>query len=128
MRRYLLIDDDEIITKIHPIIIGKVDKDCQVEICSNGVEAIEYLENISSQNGMPPDYIFLDINMPIMSGFDFLEKLSGEIKAFLKDSKIILLSSSIDPRDSAKASKFENILEFAPKPLTIAYLNKLLSI
>jgi two-component SAPR family response regulator len=128
MRNYLLIDDDEIINKIHPIIIGKVDKDCCVEICSNAVEAIEYLNQLLAQGGTPPNFIFLDINMPIMSGFEFLEKLSDEIKSFLKESKIILLSSSIDPADKVNASKFENILEFAPKPLTVPYLNNLLSL
>lgn len=128
MNRYLLIDDDDIITKIHPVIIRRVDKECDIEICVSGVEAIDYLNALLEAKEAAPDYIFLDINMPVMSGFEFMESLSPELTNFISKSKIILLSSSVDPRDIEKAANYKTIIEFAPKPLTIEYIQNLLSV
>lgn len=127
MNRYLLIDDDDIITKIHPVIISRVDKECEIEICVSGVQAIDYLIALHEAKEPAPDYIFLDINMPVMSGFEFIDALSPPLTNFISNSKIILLSSSIDPRDIEKAAIYKTIVEFAPKPLTIAYIKNLLS-
>lgn len=128
MNRYLLIDDDDIITKIHPVIIRRVDKECDIDICVSGVQAIDYLTELLSINAPAPDYIFLDINMPVMSGFELIEALSPQLSNFISKSKIILLSSSVDPRDIEKAANYPTIIEFAPKPLTVDYLQKLLTI
>ncbi len=127
MNRYLLIDDDDIITKIHPVIIRRVDKECEIEICVSGVQAIDYLNALQEANETAPDYIFLDINMPVMTGFEFMEALSQSLTDFISNSKIILLSSSVDPRDIEKAANYKTIIEFAPKPLTIDYIQNLLS-
>lgn len=128
MNRYLLIDDDDIITKIHPVIIRRVDKECDIEICVSGMEAIDYLTALNEANETAPDYIFLDINMPVMTGFEFMEALTPQLTDFISSSKIILLSSSVDPRDVEKAAIYKTIIEFAPKPLTIDYIQNLLSL
>jgi CheY-like chemotaxis protein len=66
--------------------------------------------------------------MPVMSGFELIEALSPQLSNFISKSKIILLSSSVDPRDIEKAANYPTIIEFAPKPLTVDYLQKLLTI
>lgn len=122
MNRYLLIDDDEIITKIHPVIIRRVDPNCSIDICSTGLEALDFLNHMKETGGPPPDYIFLDINMPVMSGFELLDVLSNEMIDYLNKTNIILLSSSIDPGDVNKSRNYKFVKEFASKPLSIDYL------
>lgn len=126
MNRYLLIDDDDIITKIHPVIIRRVDPDCLIDICSTGPEAHDFLTQLKDAGSPPPDYIFLDINMPLMSGFELIDRLTEDMSRYLNNSSIILLSSSIDPGDVEKASNYSIVKEFASKPLSIDYLTKLL--
>jgi len=127
MNRYLLIDDDDIITKIHPVIIRRVDPDCQIDVCATGPEALDFLTQLKSAGDPPPNYIFLDINMPLMSGFELLDQFPDELKEYLNNSKIILLSSSIDPGDVNKARNYKNVKEFASKPLSMDYLNNLIN-
>lgn len=128
MRRYLLIDDDDIISVIHPIIIKRVDPNADIELMREGTEALDYLRKLKEEGQTAPDIIFLDINMPLMNGFDFLSSLNDEEKSFLINTKIIMLSSTIDPRDTEKAKNFPQITDFITKPLNVEYLGRLLNL
>lgn len=128
MRRYLLIDDDDIISVIHPIIINRVDLNADIELMREGTEALDYLRKLKEEGQAAPDIIFLDINMPLMNGFEFLSSLNDEEKTFLKNTKIIMLSSTIDPRDTEKAKNFPLITDFITKPLSVEYLGRLLNL
>jgi CheY-like chemotaxis protein len=127
MNRYLLIDDDEVITMIHPAIIRRVDKDCHIDISKHSYEALEFLNKQFAEGNNPPDFIFLDINMPMMSGFQFLDKLSDQLIDFLKNSQVIMLSSSIDPRDIEKAKQYQIVKDFISKPLSIEYISSIIN-
>jgi CheY-like chemotaxis protein len=127
MRKYLLIDDDDIISVIHPIIIKRVDPTAEIELMREGTEALEYLRQLKKQGHAAPDIIFLDINMPLMNGFQFLSSLNEEENSFLKNTRVVMLSSTIDPRDIEKAKSFPQISDFITKPLSVEYLNDLLS-
>ncbi len=127
MNRYLLIDDDEVITMIHPAIIRRVDKDCHIDISKQSYEALDFLNKQLAEGNNPPDFIFLDINMPMMSGFQFLDKLSDQLIDFLKYSQVIMLSSSIDPRDIEKAKQYQIVKDFISKPLSIDYISNIIN-
>jgi CheY-like chemotaxis protein len=126
MNRYLLIDDDEIITMIHPAIIRRVDKDCHIDISKQSYEALDFLNKQLAEGNNPPDFIFLDINMPMMSGFQFLDKLSDQLIEFLQNSQVVMLSSSVDPRDIEKAKHYPIVKDFVSKPLSIEYISNVL--
>jgi CheY-like chemotaxis protein len=93
------------------------------------IEASNFAENIvvvrSANEGLnslrdgqvKPDVIFLDIRMPLMSGFEFLEEYD-KIDIDKKDVKIFMLSSSLDPTDMRKSIDNKYITQFIHKPLT----------
>ncbi len=122
MKRFLLIDDDDIIGIVHPAIIRQVFPDSDVILIKSCMEALVYLKEQMAANILAPDVIFLDINLPKMNGFELLEQLSDSDLHYLKQTNIYMLSSSIDQRDMAKVEANKNITGFIGKPLTIDFI------
>ena len=122
MERFLLIDDDDIIGIVHPAIINQVFPESEVILIKSCMEALDYFKEQLAANIPAPDVIFLDINLPKMNGFEFLEQLSEKDLSFLKHTQIYMLSSSIDQRDMAKVEANKNITGFIGKPLTMEFI------
>lgn len=120
MSRYLLIDDDDIIQFIHNKVVSSADPGAQIHAVFSVEKALEHLTSLDW--GALPDYIFIDINMPIQSGFDFLDALKSDHPALnaalLEHSKVFLLTSSVNPRDQKKAMEYPVIDQMLSKPLT----------
>jgi DNA-binding NarL/FixJ family response regulator len=124
MKRFLLIDDDDIICIVHPAIIQQTFPDSSVEIIKSSSDAIEYLNEMAEMNAPYPDAVFLDINLPQMNGFDILAQLTVGAQEWLKNTKIYMLSSSIDERDMERVKENPLIHSFVGKPLTIEFLKE----
>ena len=124
MKRFLLIDDDDIICIVHPAIIRQALPDSEVEIIKSSKEALSFIQEMNENNYPAPDAIFLDINMPEISGFGLLELLGESDKEYLKDTKIYMLSSSVDQRDIERVKANPIIADFIGKPLTIDFLKQ----
>jgi CheY-like chemotaxis protein len=93
-------------------------------IFHNGKNAIETLEKIIAAKGTLPDLILLDLNMPIMDGWEFLDEF---IKIPCKQKiKIYIITSSIDSEDLKKAKTYSNVSDYLLKPVTIEGLKTLL--
>jgi YesN/AraC family two-component response regulator len=109
-----IIDDDPIYVFGMKKLIS-VNNICNsILVFNNGHEAIQYLT--SNQNKVP-DVILLDINMPIMDGWDFLNEFSNIKNNLSKNVTIHMVSSSIDPNDIEKAKGYQEISEYLVKPV-----------
>jgi CheY-like chemotaxis protein len=121
----LLIDEDDIDNFINERMITTSNFAKRVVVKTSAISALEYLKEIAP-SGNYPKIIFLDLNMPIMDGFGFLEefdKLAKQYPALAETSKIIVLSSSISPADINKASTNPYVIKYLNKPLSEKYLD-----
>jgi CheY-like chemotaxis protein len=124
----LLVDDDEINNFISIKLIKKALLNTEITACLNGKFAIDQLLDMKSkESGKLPDYILLDINMPIMNGWEFLDeyerlKIDPEGK-----TKIFIISSSVFSNDISKAKSYPLVVDFVSKPLNIEKINELFS-
>lgn len=110
--RCLLIDDNPIDLMVNEKVLSTCFSDIEVTKVLSGEEALNYL----SKSDSLPEVILLDINMPEMNGFEFLEEYK---RLFQNNShtKIYILSSSIDPADISKANEEIEVKDFMRKPL-----------
>jgi CheY-like chemotaxis protein len=114
----LLIDDNEADNLFHSRTITKAGVCNHLEVATGGVEALEYLAKCGTPEHPRPDLIFLDINMPGMNGFEFLEEYA-KLDPHLKSKVVVfMLTSSLMPEDNDRAMKSGEISEFLNKPLT----------
>lgn len=117
----LLIDDDEINNFMNKELIEKAGIDVYVEVALNGKVALDYLtcsgEFASNKENPQPGLIFLDINMPLMNGWEFLEAYN-KLEVKYKGKRIIaMLSSSNNPDDIKRAQEMGGTVGFLNKPL-----------
>ncbi len=120
--RVLLIDDNDIDNFINERMITTNFFSNRVIVKNSGESALNYLKENSGEEANLPQIIFLDLNMPIMDGFAFLneyEKLPDTVK---KNCKVIVLSSSISPEDINRASTNPLVVKYVNKPLNEKYL------
>jgi CheY-like chemotaxis protein len=113
----LLVDDDITTNFLNESLIEEMEIAKQVMVAQNGEEALELVERHFKEHGHCPQLILLDINMPVMDGFDFLEAYQ---KLDLKDKDavhIVMLTTSSNPVDIYKVKEF-GVSDFLSKPLT----------
>ncbi|MBK0369218.1 response regulator [Flavobacterium agrisoli] len=123
----LCIDDDPIALMLCKKVIAKFNFSNTVITAQNGQEALSLFDNYltdSTHNKMP-NLIFLDLNMPVMNGWEFLEQFSLVNYKVFSTIPIIVLSSTIDPEDISKSKKYPNVIEFLSKPITTEILSYL---
>lgn len=124
-KRVLLIDDNEIDNFINNRIISKSNIAETITVKKSGIEALEYLETLKDDFDSFPDLVFLDIAMPTMNGFDFLNEFIKFPKVLDKLCSVIMLTSSNNQSDRKKAFEYPVVKDYFVKPLKIEMLEVL---
>jgi CheY-like chemotaxis protein len=129
INKVFCIDDDQITLVLCDLVIKKAGFAKEVIQATNGKEGLAwfstYLKN-RSQSEEVPTIIFLDLNMPVMSGWDFLEDYMMKYSDRLPDTKVVIISSSVNPEDFLRANKYNIVIDFINKPLTTEGLQDLM--
>ena len=118
----MLIDDNEIDNLINQKMIEAADISEHIYTHTGARSAIEFLKNLEKidkeTKDVLPDVIFLDIDMPLMDGFQFLDEFNKLGDDTRKKCKIVMLTSSINPQDVNKSKKYTYVKKYINKPLT----------
>ncbi|MES2458739.1 MAG: response regulator [Bacteroidota bacterium] len=122
----LVIDDDEINIFIIKKIVEKTGYPVSMTSKGNGQLAIDYLKTVLESNGPFPELILVDINMPLMNGWEFLEAYEKLNVSF--SPHMYMVSSSVYENDIEKAKSYKTIKGFISKPLSIDRLTELLKL
>ena len=132
MRKLILcVDDDPITLMLCKMVISRATFATEVITAQNGEEALNYfddlkLNNLGTEIKKYPQLIFLDLNMPVMGGWEFLDHFcKPDYASVFTACKIIVLSSTIDPDDIRKAKTYPMVLDFLSKPITKEMLEDL---
>ena len=115
IKNILLIDDSEIDNFINKSVLEKANMVENIIAKTSAKEALEYLSNTENEF---PNIIFLDIRMPEMDGFEFLNECENFPDELKNKCVIFMLSSSIDPNDALRAEQHKVVKKYLTKPLT----------
>ena len=97
----------------------------QILVFNSGIPALAYLQSLENNVDIFPEIIFVDIYMPIMNGFEFIDKFLGFSDEVKERCKIVIFSSSDAPEDYARMKEYPIIRKFLTKPLSEKMLNEL---
>jgi CheY-like chemotaxis protein len=118
LKAIMLVDDDQNDNFFHEREIKKINPSITVIEKTTGLDGLEYLKSNKKNKELMPDLIFLDINMPVIDGWDFLEKYKQLDKALQDLVIIIMLSTSGYPEDIERALSYSCVSDYIIKPLT----------
>ncbi|MEQ9287446.1 MAG: response regulator [Cyclobacteriaceae bacterium] len=125
-KKILIVDDDEVNNLICTHIIREFDQTIEVVSLTRGSEAILFLQNSITENQATlPDVILLDINMPIMSGWDFIEECRKLDINLQQKMQLFMLTSSQFYQDEEIATRYSEVTGLFTKPLSFNILDKI---
>lgn len=120
----LCIDDDPITLMLCKKVIEKASFSAEVITAHNGEEALALFNELKNNinKAKKPQLIFLDLNMPVMGGWEFLDNFSTAQYEEFNSIGIIVLSSTINPEDLEKAKNYPAVVDFLSKPISKSML------
>ncbi len=125
----MLLDDNELDNFINQKIIEANFFANKIYVNTGSKSALEFLNNLAISSteaaNIFPEIIFVDLNMPMMDGFQFIENLKTKLPEKLKSLKLVILTSSVNPEDKKKAGDIKLDITFLNKPLTQEMLDQL---
>lgn len=130
--KILFVDDDPITLMLCKKVIERAEFSKEIVTANNGEDAIKYFDNLKSKINSDdtltlPELMFLDLNMPVMGGWEFLDIFSKEnYHMVFPNLKVIVLSSTIDPKDIEKSKSYSMVIDFLSKPITKEILKSIM--
>jgi CheY-like chemotaxis protein len=125
--RILLVEDEEINNYIATRLIQKALPGAAVTSCLHGKYAIDLLTEMKNDPTKLPDIILLDINMPVMNGWEFLDEYNHRNIDPQGKSAIFILSSSVFSEDINRARTYSQVKDFIRKPLDVTRIREILN-
>jgi CheY-like chemotaxis protein len=119
----MLIDDNEIDNLINSRIMTAHNFAAAVDVKTSTESALDSLRAMTGESENLPSIIFLDLQMPVLDGFAFLEEFEKMSQAVKSNCRIVVLSSSISPHDINRASTHNYVIKYINKPLSEMYLD-----
>lgn len=126
MNKFVLIDDDTTMNLVHSTTIKHHHPQSEVLEFKSSQRGLDYFQQLIANDEDFPDFLFLDINMPEINGFEFLQAFEKFPAEKTKGIKIFMITSSLDLRDREKAFSFDKVYGFICKPITIKTLKEIL--
>ncbi len=126
MSKVFIIDDDPIHQRIAQIMIAKHQLYDEFVSYTEAGKALADLESNYGTLDFLPDVILLDLNMPVMDGWDFLEKFEKNRSNYIKEIKVFIVSSSVDEKDISRSQTYSSVKGFISKPLNPEIIKKTL--
>lgn len=127
----MCIDDDDMTRMLLEFVFEDTQFCAKLVTAINGKEGLDYFENqfqLPYEGRELPDVIFLDLNMPVVNGWAFLDYLENKAEFFVTQVKVIVLSSSVNPTDRVRAEEHPLVIKFISKPLVQEILDDLKNI
>ena len=124
LKNVMLIDDDYATNYLHQLFLEESGRVENILIAKSADEALTSLKEGLSDNQIP-EVIFLDINLPAKNGWEFIDEYSEIVGDAANVSKVIMLSTSENPRDMEKSKEYKLIKEYRIKPLSVDIINEI---
>ena len=121
MKKILIVDDDELTLELYNLLLEGM-AEISYETAGNGSIALDYLDRLPPEQW--PDFIFIDLHMPDMSGYEFIEKYQEKFKSGKKESQLYILTSSVSHKDKEKVKEYPLVQGMLSKPLTEEVLDR----
>ena len=125
-KRILIVDDDKLLNKINEKVLVAAGMVKELHVALNGMEALEYLRVRINRNYPLPEIIITDLHMPVMDGFEFLDRYAELDFPGKGNIEIVVFTSSSSPKDKQKASE-RGIKNYLNKPYLLRGLNAILA-
>ena len=114
-----IVDDDPIYTAIMQATLKKTNVTCRTNVFNNASDALEVLRERADEPDALPDLLLLDVNMPFMDGWGFLEQFANQRPDLAKRPLLCLVTSSIALGDMRKARMYPDVAEYLVKPISV---------
>lgn len=123
----MCIDDDPITLMLFKKVVQKATFATEIINATNGQDAINQFNSLllTTEQSKKPELIFLDLNMPVMGGWEFIDSFNNSDYSKANQTKVVILTSTIDPEDIKKSRTYPNVIEFLAKPITVEMLQQL---
>ncbi len=126
----MLLDDDDLVNFINQKVMQSCHFSKTIYVNTSAKSALEFINNLSATGSegkdLIPQVIFVDLNMPLMDGFQFIQTLLRNKNEDIQNTKLVILTSSVHEVDRIKAKEISGNIEFLNKPLTKEMLDKLM--